>query len=102
MWKWQVHIKLCSIILVMPTKKRLPIWDALPYRENRSTNPVVALDSSNRRYVRNLSNSLSSLANLYMGVAEPDKAMPLYLEALGLQKNLLVTDLTISSYLIAY
>ena len=75
-------------------KKQCNFWDALPYRERSvgQARRTAGEDPENRRYLRNLSNSLSALANLRMGLAEPNVALPLYLEALKIQRGLAEKD----------
>lgn len=71
-------------------KKSCRILEALPYRENSVAQGrfILSLDPGNRRYLRNLSNSLSALASLLMGLSQPDDAIPLYMEALAIQTKL--------------
>lgn len=75
-------------------KKSCHVFSAQPFRERavEYSRSALQLDPKNRRYSRDLSNSLSALANGYMTSANPVDAIPAYLEAYNLQNALLEQD----------
>ena len=76
------HMKSCEVFKALPYQNR-----AVEYARR-----AVVLDPRNRQYKTDLANALFSYAGMYMIIDEIEKAIPPYLETLGLQSNLLADD----------